>query len=1177
MRSRTKARTWDRLRARLGAVVVAFARFVHHARLLMLTASVAATRPVAMSIPESQLENLVARCLDAGETGYRAELERLCAVHPDAVGELRQRIAKLEELGFLGDKRSSAGTHWLPEQVGGYRLSGLLGRGGMGVVFRGKKDGGDEVAIKIVRPDLLADERARERFRREALLAARLSHPGICSVLEVGLDDDVPYLVMPLLRGRTFGAWVREQRPARDRILELLEGHARALHAAHEAGLVHRDVTPGNLFVTDEGRAVVLDFGLARDTTGEIATLTLSQEQLGTLPYMAPEQIRGGRIDRRTDVYALGVVIYEALAGRLPFVARGRSDVSRLILSGDAPRLTKVTSGVARPLERIVQTAMDLDPARRYATALELAEDLSRWRAGQSVSAHGVGPVLRARRWAAHHPVATTAMSLLALLLGVATASVMQLQALLQRQQASEQALASRMLEQADPMRAIQEAIEAHEKYPSPKTQGQLNRLLHQVSMLASAPVMSGPVRRMAVHRLDDRFDLLAVAAESGVSLWHLDRRSGAFSTPRSLAVPPGNLLRCVRFSADGRFVAGGGTVQRAFVAAVGDTSFGPALRGSKGEIFDVEVDNAGNVFGADVKGRVLYWAAGGDAEAPEELCSFVAKPPWPGHDTRIRGMKSGPGGDLLLWNAEYAVRLRRDHTVVWATEPVGKGHDDHIAVIDEARERVVLVQLGTLRVVRWSDGEVVWQPTLRSPATECAVARDGTVASLHRDGTVCFWDGGEQPVAQYRDPHDQIGGVLAATGADSFLAVGRGGTQMRLDARGNVQRTMAGGDVERWGLPGPFQWSSDGSVLIAGGGPGRVRSWDFDGSRAAPQWRFVSSPPVGLSPHPDGRRLIVYTQDREAWLWDQQSEPLPLGGVPLTYRARNGAMPGDRIVIGGLTNDGPGVAIFDVERGAFRTSVVMLGQHSIVGAAVVPGERLLLAAGDLRWKESEIHLCARAGAEVASAMAKVATWVVPKSTGLLTCMDAAADGRRFAFGCVGGGMHVWGLSADGKQQHAIDSASTNGRVWSIDMSADGRFVVAGIQDGSVLTWAVDEGDPQFLVRPRGRAARAFLADNDHLVLEFAPDGLVKLWDTQQRPAAVVFEVAGGDGAVVKDAVLMRSPDAGAGGPAADGLAAMQLATVTSDGWVRIWSLDERAVVAKARARRAALEALAPR
>lgn len=298
-----------------------------------------------MQSSEDLLESLVARCLDAGSTGYREELERLCLLHPLVAADLRPRMEQLERLGFLGQTEGAAADEqWLPDRVGGYQLLGVLGRGGMGVVFRGLAADGREVAVKIVRPDLLGDERARERFRREGALASRLSNPGICTPLDVGVDDGVPFLVMPLLAGRTFGAWWREHRGQTPRLLELVEQFARALHVAHEAGLVHRDVTPGNLFVTEDGRAVVLDFGLARDIGAQQANLTMSQEQLGTLPYMAPEQLRGAVVDRRCDVYALGVVLYEALSGRLPFVARQRSDLSRLITSGEAPRLR----GIAR-------------------------------------------------------------------------------------------------------------------------------------------------------------------------------------------------------------------------------------------------------------------------------------------------------------------------------------------------------------------------------------------------------------------------------------------------------------------------------------------------------------------------------------------------------------------------------------------------------------------------------------------------------------------------------------------------------------------------------------------------------------------------------------------------------------------------------------------------------------
>ena len=364
------------------------------------------------------LESLVARCIDAGED-YRDQLERQCADHPEAAATLRARIEQLEKLGFLGAPSSGQESSWLPDRVGRYHLTDLLGRGGMGLVFRGRAAGSDtDVAVKLVRPDLLSDLRARERFRREALLAARLAHPGICPVLEVGIHDDLPFLVMPLLQGRTLRARLQEPGVDRTTVLGHIEAAAQALHAAHEAGLVHRDVSPNNLFVTDDGRAVLFDFGLARDLTGEIGTLTASHEQLGTLPYMAPEQLTAAaKVDRRADVYSLGAVLYHALAGRPPFESQHRSELSRMILAGESPRLRRLVRDLPRGLDLVVHKAIDVEPGQRYATAAEFAADLRRCREGGTVLARGLGFGVRTRRWVRHHPVATTALSLLSAIL----------------------------------------------------------------------------------------------------------------------------------------------------------------------------------------------------------------------------------------------------------------------------------------------------------------------------------------------------------------------------------------------------------------------------------------------------------------------------------------------------------------------------------------------------------------------------------------------------------------------------------------------------------------------------------------------------------------------------------------------------------------------------------------
>ncbi len=1131
-------------------------------------------------MPESEnlLESLVERCLDAGED-YHAEIERQAVAHPEVADDLRRRIVQLEQLGFLGATTPATTTQWLPDRVGGYRLDGLLGRGGMGVVFRAHRDGGDAVALKIVRPDLLADSRAHERFRREAMLAARLSHPGICPVLEVGIDDDVPFLVMPLLQGLTFGNWLRAARPARDRVLAVVEGHARALHAAHEAGLVHRDVTPGNLFVAEGDHAIVLDFGLARDTTGDVATMTMSQEQLGTLPYMSPEQIRAGAIDCRTDVYALGVVLYEAIANRLPFAARNRSDISRLILSGDAPRLGRVATDVSRGLERVVQKAMDLDPLRRYATAQELADDLAREQRGEPVAAHGIGPLVRSRRWVMHHPVAATVILLLTAMLAVATGFVVQMSSLMRSQDATGQALLSRTLEQADPMAAMERGLASYDLAPSPSAWGQLHRLLHQVNVLSTRSVLTGPVRSLTTHRIDDSKDLVAVASESGITLLRLDRRSGVMQEMTRMPVPDQYLLRCVRFSPAGQFVACGGTGKMAFVARVGQGTW-RQLSGSNGEVWSVEVDDDGSVFGIDVKGRLLRWAAGTTDADAEPMLDLPGAALFPDHESNLRGMLVGPGGDLLLWNMDYALRVRRDGSLVWPLPPIGSEDRQATAAIDARRERVVMVQQGTVRVLEWSTGKVLWRVRLSSPATCAAVANDGVVASLHVDGTLRFWGPAGNFITEYRDAQDHIGMVHAAPGVDAFLALGFGGTKVRVDTAGKARRTMGGGDIERLGLPGQLAWSSDGSILLVDGGPGQVRSWDFDGCRGPEQTRLVSSPPVGLCVHPDRQQVLVFTHDEKAWSWRPGNTPIELGNLPFDYVSRSLAAPGEPVLVGGRRGMVPRLAVFDEERGSFRVPFKHGGQYSVVGMARLGQTHVLIALGDNRFAASKLQVFRAEGALTPFDQARCRSWDVPLTTGRLTCMDASADGRRLVLGCTTGGLHVWELpdqdwDAPGDDRPPVPtslSAPANGRVWSADISADGRFVVAGIQDGSVLAWDLDRAAPTVLAEPRTRAARASLADDDRLVIEFAPDGLVRLWDARVEPAALLFEAMVGDGAVVRDAVLLPGI-AAAGTDSPEARAAWRLVTVSSDGWLRSWSLDEESVVVQTRQR---LQALKP-
>src|SRR5512143_4147589 len=205
------------------------------------------------------------------------------------------------------------------ETVSHFRIIDELGRGGMGVVYRARDERlGRDVALKVLTAGMLADERARGRFRREALALSQLNHPNIAVVYEFDNENGVDFLAMEYVAGHTLADKVSAGPLAEEEVIALGMQIAEALEDAHEHGIVHRDLKPGNVIVTSKGRAKVLDFGLAKllkPVQADAATASLAETQgaaiMGTLPYMSPEQLQGKPVDARADIYALGAVLYE--------------------------------------------------------------------------------------------------------------------------------------------------------------------------------------------------------------------------------------------------------------------------------------------------------------------------------------------------------------------------------------------------------------------------------------------------------------------------------------------------------------------------------------------------------------------------------------------------------------------------------------------------------------------------------------------------------------------------------------------------------------------------------------------------------------------------------------------------------------------------------------------------
>ena len=275
--------------------------------------------------------------------------------------------------------------------LGHYEVLSPLGKGGMGEVYRAKDQKlGREVAIKVL-PDAFGQDPVRvARFKHEARAAAALNHPNICAIHEVGDHEGQPFIVMELLKGQTLEARLSSQgRLESDEVLELSTQLADALDAAHTAGIVHRDVKPANIFITDRGQAKILDFGLAKtDRLKAAEALTISHDverltghgaTLGTLAYMSPEQALGKELDPRTDLFSLGAVIYEALTGKPPFIGATPAAIFDQILNR-APAPVQLNPEVAPGLEGVVKKLLDKDVDLRYQHASELRADLKRMR-----------------------------------------------------------------------------------------------------------------------------------------------------------------------------------------------------------------------------------------------------------------------------------------------------------------------------------------------------------------------------------------------------------------------------------------------------------------------------------------------------------------------------------------------------------------------------------------------------------------------------------------------------------------------------------------------------------------------------------------------------------------------------------------------------------------------------
>jgi serine/threonine-protein kinase len=391
---------------------------------------------------DQHLDEVVVAYLEALEAGQTPDPAQWLARYPELQTELRQFFADQDKVRHLTEPlrpvaeaarlaavatpgpRTAAGLPaGLVPSFGDYELLAEMGRGGMGVVYKARQKSLNRlVALKMIRADRLASPTEVQRFRNEAETVAGLDHPHIVPVYEVNEHQGQVYFTMKVVEGGSLAHRPDRFAPDPRSAARLVATVARAVYHAHQRGILHRDLKPSNILLDDEGRPLVTDFGLAKRVEAE-GGLTQSGALVGTPGYMAPEQTTGqkGVVTTAADVYGLGAVLYFLLTGRPPFQGETVLDTLLQVREKEPEPPNRFNPRVDRDLETVCLKCLDKDPARRYGSAQELAEDLERWLKGEPIEARPLGPTARLWRWGRRNPRVVGAA--VAVLLGVITAA----------------------------------------------------------------------------------------------------------------------------------------------------------------------------------------------------------------------------------------------------------------------------------------------------------------------------------------------------------------------------------------------------------------------------------------------------------------------------------------------------------------------------------------------------------------------------------------------------------------------------------------------------------------------------------------------------------------------------------------------------------------------------------
>jgi WD40 repeat protein len=1093
---------------------------------------------------DGHLEEVLAAYMEAADAGWAPDRAVLLERYPGLRAELEAYFAGQDRVAAVADSlrgtpsaapRDAHATlplgdatppaeAVLPRAFGDYEELEEIARGGMGVVLRARqKSLGRTVALKMILGGRLASPVEVQRFRNEAEAAALMDHPNIVPIYEIGewrgagAGPPVAYFAMKLVEGADLKVHLpRLSRDPRAGVA-LLVKVARAVHYAHQRGILHRDLKPANILLDERGEPHVTDFGLAKRVEGD-AGLTQSGAIVGTPSYMAPEQAGGAPAGLTTaaDVHALGAILYELLTGRPPFRTGNVLDTLLQVREAKPVPPRSLNRRVDADLETVCLKCLEKEPERRYGSAAALADDLERWLKGEPVRARRIGVVERAWKWARRRPGLAMLMGFLAVLLplslllgagyGITTAHLSEVE----ERRASEE----RRREEAESARATEQTLRG-EAVAARESADQANRLLqgalyfnhvmrahfewkdngvvraeqlleecpqdlrnwewHYVKRLCHVDLFTLTGHRGVVFGVCFSADgkrLASASSDRTVRLWDA-------CTGQEIVTLKGHSdsVRGVCFSPDGRRLA---SASEDRTVKVWDAEKGQEILTLNGHTQAVGAvcfsPDGQRLASASWDRTVKVW----DAQTGRE--AFTLK----GHTGPVRGVCFSPDGKRLA-------SASGDKTVrVWDAQKgqevlALKGHTDTVWGVCYSPDGKRLASASTDQTVRVWDAETgqevralkghtgaVWNVSF-SPNGKC-------LASASEDRTVRVWDAqtGQQGLT-FKGHRMPVTSVCFSPDGKRLASAGE--TTVRLwDAEtGQEARTLEGDKgASFYGVC----FSPDSKRVAAASGWAVVNVWDAQTGQAALTLEGHSEPVNSVSFSPDGKRLATAADDRAVKVWDAA-----MGQEVLTLKGHTKAVGAvcfspDSKSLASASEDGT-VKVWDAEKGQ---EVLALKGHTDTVTSVCfspDGQRLASASWDRTVKVWD----AQTGQEVLA---------LNGHTQAVGAVCFSPDGQRLASASNDWTVKVW----DAQTGQLVFTLYEHGSdVACVCFSPDGRRLASASRDKTVKVWDAATGQEVLTLKGHTGAVNGVCFSPDGRRLASASqDGTVKLWDAGPLP-----------------------------------------------------------------------------